>query len=279
MIGNLVERIMIGVANQYYEYKHRKVLKKRNKYIWKPRSISKICLYYRICEQGFIKEKADYITKENCLANAVACFPTSEVEWHVLADNVNASTYQMILKYLPPEAIQRVSVGHGAGTFRIVYDEALRQDDDSLIYFLEDDYLHCASALQYLRKVASSGCCDYITLYDHPDKYQTDSLNPYVYDGGEETKVIFTGNHHWKETNSTTMTFAAFVKTLKEDKNHFWRWTGTKYPYDFYIFEELRKCAGRKLLSPIPSLSTHGEIKYLALGVDWEACAKNCYVK
>ena len=236
----------------------------------KERNISKICLYYRISDHGYDKVKAPYITKENSLANAVARFPLSHVEWKVLADNVCDETYSMILKYVPESRVQRVSVGHGAGTFRHVYEDALKQPVNTLIYFLEDDYLHCPHSMELLMEIARSGIADYFTLYDHPDKYQWNSPNPFVSCGGEKTKVFYSGNRHWKLTNSTTMTFAAFVDTLKRDKKYFWRWTSTRHPYDFQIFLELKFIGRRKLVSPIPSLSTHGDTHSLALGVEWE---------
>ena len=234
------------------------------------RNISKVYLYYRICDHGYDKVKAAYITKERCLANAISRFPLNDVEWHVLADNVCDETYAMILKYVPASAVQRVSVGHGAGTFRMVYEDAVKLPNDALVYFLEDDYLHCQGAMELLKEVAHAGIADYFTLYDHPDKYQQDSPNPLVSSGGEQTKVFYTGHHHWKITNSTTMTFAAFADTLRYDKKHFWRWTSTHHPYDFQIFMELCTFGRRRLVSPIPSVSTHGDTAYLALGLDWE---------
>ncbi len=233
------------------------------------RKVRKIALYYRICDQGYPKEKPDYITKEHCLANAVREFPVSEVEWHVLADNVNEKTFQMIQKYVPSDVIDRVSVGYGTGTFRMVYENAMQQDDDTLIYFLEDDYLHVPHSLDYLKEAAECNFTDYLTLYDHPDKYKN-GKNPYVTEGGEVSHVYWCGHRHWKQTNSTTMTFAAFGNVLKKDKKTFLRWTDGRHPWDFIIFTDLRKMKGRQLSCPIPSCSTHGESSFLAKGIDWK---------
>ena len=128
------------------------------------RTVGKVALYYRICEKGYPKEKPDYITKEHCLVNAVKMFPLDKVEWHVLADNISDKTCQMILKYVPAEVVKRVSVGHGAGTFRMVYEDAMLQDDDVLVYFLEDDYLHNSGSLDILREAAECNYTDYLTL-------------------------------------------------------------------------------------------------------------------
>jgi len=240
---------------------------KRN-HIRPKRTIGKVVLYYRICEKGYPKEKPDYITKEHCLENAVKAFPLNKVEWHVLADNISDMTYQMILKYVPAETVKRVSVGHGAGTFRMVYEEALLQEDDVLVYFLEDDYLHIPHSLDFLKEAAECNYTDYLTLYDHPDKYSNEK-NPYVTREGESSIVYWCGHRHWKETNSTTMTFAAFADVLKQDKKTFWNWTKDRHPWDFVLFTDLRKMSGRRLSCPIPSCSTHGEQLSLAKGIDW----------
>lgn len=247
------------------------VHRKRNR---KERCIGKFVIFYRICDHGYPKDKPAYITKENCLRNAVRVFPMTKCEWHVMADNVCDETYNMIVKYVPANNVERVSVGHGAGTFRMVYEKALRYNDNDLIYFLEDDYLHLPSSLECLISVAKQNYADYITLYDHPDKYGFKAQNPYVKDGGEKTKVFLSDNHHWKLTDSTTMTMAAFVDVLKRDKPTWWRWTETKHPNDFQIFVDLRCFSRARLISPIPSLSTHGEVVMLAPLINWEDISK-----
>ena len=66
------------------------------------------------------------------------------------------------------------------------------------------------------------------------------------------------------------MTFAALAKTLKKDKPVFDRWTTTHHPHDCEIFMDLayRK---RKLISPLPGYSTHGETEYLSPLIDWQS--------
>lgn len=234
------------------------------------RTMGDFFLYYRICDQGYPKIKPDYITKENCLKNAVREFPLEKVKWTVVADNVCDETYKMICRYIPENQVRRVSVGHGAGTFRLVYGEAIKNKPDDFIYFLEDDYLHLPGSYDVLIEAAKCNYADYYTLYDHPDKYGRNSPNPFVTTEGEKSVVYWCRNHHWKVTNSTTMTFAAFVDVLRDDQKTFWRWTETKHPYDFHIFTEMRLFNHKYLLSPIPSLSTHGETEFLSLGIEWD---------
>lgn len=232
----------------------------------------RLIIVYRISDVGYPKEKPVYINNENCLRNAILEFPLEKCQWHVITDNVSDSTLAMIYKYLPKECVECVSVGHGAGTFRLAYEYALKYNDDDCIYFLENDYLHKRGSIEILKEGLSIGEADYVTLYDHPDKYGYDTGNPFVH-GGERTQVFLTQSCHWKVTNSTTMTFAAFVSTLKKDKKNFWKWTKTKHPFDFQIFIELGKCKRRRLISSIPGYSTHGESKWLSPLENWESVA------
>jgi len=261
MMFNTPHKMMVGL--------HLLFANLRRNHFRPRRKVNRIVLYYRICDHGYPKEKPNYITKEHCLSNALREFPLDEVEWHILADNIFDETFQMMKKYVPSDVIQRVTVGNGADTFRMVYENAMKQEDDVLVYFLEDDYLHIPGSLDYLREAAECNYTDYLTLYDHPDKY-SNLTNPYVTHEGEPSVVYWCGHRHWKETNSTTMTFAAFADVLKKDKKTFWNWTKGGHPWDFVMFTDLRKMSGRRLSCPIPSCSTHGETLYLANGVNWE---------
>ncbi len=233
---------------------------------------SKIHLIYRISDSGYPKTKLKCINNENCLKNAVKCFPLDKVHWIVICDNCSESTLNMVELYVPKENIKLVSVGHGAGTFNIALDIALKFNDDDIVYFLENDYLHKENALEVLIDgfKLKNGENDYITLYDNPDKY--DPRHPLYYYMKKRTHVFLGEKSHWKSAFSTTMTFASKVCILKRDELIFREWTSFRHPFDFKIFTSLGK-KGRCILSPIPSVSTHGEIKFLAPLIDWE---KNC---
>lgn len=231
----------------------------------------KIGVIYRISDSGYAKVKPAYINNENCLRNAVKEFPINQCHWHVIADNICDQTYDMIRKIVPLDCIERVSVGNGAGTFRLGYEYALQHfADNDCVYFLENDYVHKPGSLSVLKEGLCCRESDYVSLYDHPDKYGYNSDNKFVIGGGENTRVLLTMSSHWRITNSTTMTFAAFVSTLKKDKSIFWRWTSTKHPFDYQIFIELKYLKGRNLITPIPSYATHGEVRFLAPLLDWE---------
>jgi hypothetical protein len=221
-------------------------------------------IIYRISDTGYNKIKPDYINNENCLLNALDMFSTEKHDWLIIADNVSQATTQMLEKYVLN--IKHVSVGHGAGTFNLALDEALTYDDNEVVYFIENDYLHKPGADKILEEGFGLGY-HYVALYDHPDKY-INGANPFVEDGGEVTRVMLSNSCHWKLTNSTTMTFAAQVKTLKEDESTFREYTTGSYPRDFEMFLALRE-KQHGLVTPIPGYATHGETAWLTPLTDW----------
>lgn len=224
---------------------------------------------YRISESGYNKVKPDYINNKNCFENAVKTF--NKHSFLVICDNAKQETKDMISIWDNCD-IHECSVGHGAGTFNIALDYALQSgfSDDEIVYFLENDYIHRNLSDLIIEEGFGIGA-DYVTLYDHPDKYIPANMggNPLVdSDGGELTKVFLGKNSHWKLTNSTTMTFAAKVKTLREDESILRKWTNGTYPNDMQMFMELRS-SGRSLVSSIPGYSTHGETNWLSPLTDW----------
>jgi hypothetical protein len=238
-----------------------------------------ISIFYRISDTGYNKVKPTYVNNENCLHNFVKHFGSN---LNIIADNVSDETLNMIQKYVDIENIQQVSIGNGAETFTLAFEHALEYDDDTIIYFVENDYIHRDNSLNVLFEGFDLNC-DYLTLYDHPDKYMfpENGGNKFCIDGAENTRVYCSKSTHWKLTNSTTMTFASKVRTLKEDEDIIRKFTcglhpetnqKTGHPYDFSMFVELNK-KGRSLLSPIPSYSTHGETSWLSNFINWgEQC-------
>lgn len=223
-------------------------------------------IIYRISDAGYSKVKPEYISNENCLKNFVSVFGNQNL--HIIADNCSEDTLKMITKYVHPNRIEIVSVGHGAGTFNLALDMALGFDDETIVYFVENDYLHKPGSDKVLVEGLQIGY-NYVALYDHPDKYMN-GANPFVEDGGEVTRVMLSESCHWKITNSTTMTFAAQVKTLKEDESILREYTKGSYPRDFEMFLALRE-KQHGLITSIPGYSTHGETAWLSPLTDWSA--------
>ena len=226
-------------------------------------------IIYRISDAGYNKVKPDYINNENCLKNFCNVFYDYIYDIHVIADNCSESTMEMIKKYIDPINIEKVSVGHGAGTFNLALDKALKWDDEEIVYFVENDYLHKQNSPNILKEGFDLGA-SFVSLYDHPDKYLDPRAggNPYCEGGAEDTRVYLTKSCHWKITNSTTMTFASKVSILKKTESNLRKWTEGSYPQDFQMFLEFRE-QNELLITPLPGYSTHGETAWLSPLTDW----------
>jgi len=224
-------------------------------------------IIYRISDTGYKKEKPDYIDNEKCLKNATKVF--KDTDWYIIADNVSKETSDMIEKYKSKDHLCYTSRGNGAATFNLALSEALTYNDDDIVYFIENDYLHKPKSQKILEEGFTLGA-SFVALYDHPDKYMTPDQggNPFCTDGGEDTRVYLTNSCHWKITNSTTMTFAAKVSTLKRVEPILRKHTSGTHPDDFQMFLELRQ-QGELLITPIPGYATHGETRWLSPLTDW----------
>jgi glycosyltransferase involved in cell wall biosynthesis len=231
-------------------------------------------ILYRISDGGNLKYKLQNANKTYCLQNCIHVFGTEG--FYLFADNCKESTISK-LNVLHVNLYQ-TSLGNAASWRHVVQFAINNFDHEDVIYLVEDDYLHLPGA----RQVLSEGIqiADYVTLYDHPDKYVSPEQggNPFVKYGGESTRVLLTNSSHWKITNSTTMTFATTVKTILKDKNIWWKYTSKNTPQDFKAFGEL--CGHsllknkfispkRKLISCIPGKATHTELNNLAPLADW----------
>ena len=232
-----------------------------------------IDIVYRLSDNGYPKEKFKFATKEFCLLNILQ-YTYHPLRFNILVDttNLKSETKDMVERYAKKydfaHRLHYVTAGSSAGSWRVAWNFAMANCKQR-VYFVEDDYLHREDygvALQQGLEIA-----EYVSLYDHNDKYIPASKggNQFIdEDGGEVTKVFRTASAHWKLTNSTTMTFATDMKTLKEDEEIWKKWTLETHPHDFQAFLELRE-KGRSLVTPIPGYSTHCEPKWATPGIDW----------
>jgi hypothetical protein len=227
-------------------------------------------IIYRISDAGYSKVKPDYISNESCLKNFCNVFFDHIHDIRIIADNCSENTLDMVAKYIDPINIEKVSVGHGAGTFNLALDRALKLDDKEVVYFVENDYLHKQQSPKIIQEGLNLGAA-FVSLYDHPDKYLDPSKggNPYCEGGAEDTRVYLTDSCHWKITNSTTMTFASTVEALKRTEPILRKYTNQgHYPDDFKMFLHLRD-ENELLVTPLPGYATHGETAWLSPLTDW----------
>ncbi len=251
-------------------------------------------VYYRISDKGNPKEKIPNADKFTCLDNAIKEFGADNI--NVIADNCNSETLDFIasngLKF------EETSFGN-SGSFIYMVNKIISDHDSEIpVYLLEDDYIHLPGS----RKAILEGLAiaDYVTLYDHPDKYFTEDKggSPMNFRSLRLTRLYATESSHWRETDSTTMTFACKVSTLEADLNIWKRYCVHRNPDDYHAFMEItpttlsdlfsfivrlrkreslllvKKLLSRRrthtLISAVPAKATHAEVRWLAPVIDWK---------
>jgi hypothetical protein len=257
------------------------------------RTVNKYLLY-RISSRGNAKTRISNFSKLDCLANLVASFPGYRLV--CLADNCDDDTLEAV-RHFPLFHLERTRLGPLQSFRHLVHHALQNLQDEDIVYFIEDDYLHVREAQSILEEGLQ--VFDYVTLYDHPDKYGVFGAgkNPYVSDSrlSEPTRVFKGKRVIWRTTNSTTHSFACRVSTLRQDR---YVWLGWFKPrkklQDFYdwIFltkpgfnggmlrtklllrqavAQLARLVGsrkRTLGVPMPSASAHLEERFLPDGFD-----------
>jgi hypothetical protein len=255
-------------------------------------------VYYRISDKGNLKDKLPWADKYFCLSNALKIF--GKETFHIIADNCSSQTVDFIKAQ--KVSFEETSLGNAA-SFVYMMDKIIQKHTpDDYVYLIEDDYIHRLDSREIL--LEGLDIADYVSLYDHPDKYFLDESgggNPFNYKKLWKTRVYITKSTHWREINSSTMTFACRVKTLQEDYTVWKKYCNiSKTPKDFHAFITLTvkgvsemisfiprflsrrgeikilcknlitRRKTRKLISVIPAYATHTDIKWTAPCIDWE---------
>ena len=138
-------------------------------------------------------------------------------------------------------------------------------DSEDIVYIVEDDYLHLKRWDQILLEAFNTFNVDYVTLYDHPDKY----FLPMYED--LQSKLLHTSSTHWRTTPSTCNTYAGKWKTFQKHWNTHMKYClpeNTHDGYDHTKFLDLWR-QGSNLISCIPGYSTHVEATMLSPLTDW----------
>ena len=156
--------------------------------------------------------------------------------------------------------------GNDGRSFLNVLEYVHKQDfsDDTIVYFLEDDYMHRKGWVNILKEAFSHMEVDYVTLYDHPDKYSP------MY-SELQSSLIITPSTHWRTIPSTTNTYAMKFSTFKKHYSIHREYCDLRrgHTYDHDKFLKLWS-VGSNLISCIPGYSTHCETGVISPIINWE---------
>ena len=238
----------------------------------------KIKCFYRLSDKA---RMAPNITWKMCFNNFIKNFKPSSEEIIVFIDSCEINTITEAIEICTNNNFlyQVTNYGNALGFYKTM-QEALKEEDNCIVYFVENDYLHRVNSKEALLEIFSVlSTTDYVTLYDHPDKYYpfywNSTFKKYIClselkdQRDFKSFVYYLQSGWWKTTPSTCMTFACTAKTLKEDVDILTKYTeqyGSDRPHDYKMFIELLE-KGRKLFSPMPSYSCHTVMP--PPGVNW----------
>ena len=174
------------------------------------------------------------IDKEDCLQNFLNIFQ-DDTFYFFFCDHCESETMDMVKRLtsgIKRKKIFRTYYGN-AGALKFAMEVAAhdKAPANTLAYFAEDDYLHQPKAPKLIEQGLE--IADYVTLYDHPDKYTEGH-----YGGGEWSQVKKTADSHWRYTASTCMTFAAKLGTVRQDENYWAKYISGSHPHDHKVFTE-----------------------------------------
>ena len=231
----------------------------------------KIEVFVRHCnfsKLSFDKKREKKFSKKACFNNLMQT-KDSDVNCTFFIDTFHGKIQD---HFLHQENVKKIEIK--AGKEPISFLEMLKYvllqkiSDDTIIYFLEDDYIHLENWPKILREAFDIENVKYATLFDHRDKYfykEYENL---------KSKIFVTKSCHFRETPSTTNTYAMTFKTLHEDQNIHKNFSeNCEISMDHLKFLKLKEIE-RLLVSSIPGYSTHLDKKYSSPTISWDQILK-----
>ncbi len=228
----------------------------------------KIELFVRHCcysKASAHKDRFPQFSREKCFQNLLSTLDRTQVNVTFILDTEFGKFEDHFLSRHRDDKVIPFRAGTEGASFLFLADyiSSLSLSPNTPLYILEDDYLHRQGWVEVLKEGFSLPA-DYITLYDHCDKYflpEYDRLS---------SRIYATKSCHWRTTPSTTNTFATRFSTFIEDLPVQRRYsTGRAVTEDHKKFCRLAK-KGRTLISSLPGYSTHAEPKYASPCTNWQ---------
>jgi hypothetical protein len=215
----------------------------------------------------------EWFSNRSCFLNLISSFPSADI--YSVLDNADDSCVCIMEDTQTP--YESTSLGNPGAYNRLldIVEDRVGSGEygrDDIIYFVENDYCHRPGSESALLDAMSFS--DYVTLYDHPDKYDVSHYCDGLDYSDIRSQLFIRPSGYWRTTTSTCMTYATTAGVLLEDidiHRNFSRAEsggGNIGMYDYKIFHTLTKDRNRSLVSPLPGYATHGDM--LSPYIDWE---------
>ena len=196
---------------------------------------------------------------EKCFTNLLKTISNKNVELHVVMDGDSNTNF--ISKYKNQYTLHQIKAGGDQSSFFQAWHIAkgCNLEDDDLIYFLENDYMHMPNWVDKTIELFSSyKLPHYVSLYDNKDKYLLAQYDDLL------SKILITDTHHWRTTASACGSFIVNKELFDLDFD-----INTTVAGDHNKFMLLNEKRNRMVISPMPGLSTHCVDPLLSPTIDW----------
>jgi hypothetical protein len=226
----------------------------------------KIHIYYRHAAVNSVgRYRPSWFSYEDCFTNLLKTIEGYDnIHLTVAMDGDDPSNF--IHKYKDQYTVFQTNRGSSLDSWRdlLVYVKDQPMASNELIYWVENDYLHVDGWVDKVTTLYQSyGGLNYVSLYDHNDKYFLPMYDELV------SKIITTANHHWRTTPSTCGTYIVNRDTFDKDYD-----VKSTHVGDHNTFLWLNEHRQRFVLTPIPGLSTHCMEGLLSPAINWEQISK-----
>lgn len=236
---------------------------------WTKKPQESIQVFVRHCHYSDVsahKQRYPSFDKELCLYNLLDTVDDPKVSITFILDTFHPIRFSHFVHKQNRFPIIEMQGGTETASFLWMLDYVASQkfSDQTIIYFLEDDYIHRPYWCKILRESFTLPGIDYVTLYDHKDKYFLPEYH------NLSARIFHTNSCHWRSTPSTTNTYAMKYKTLIRDMEiHKSFSLHRRVSDDHGKFLKLHE-QGAVLISAIPGWATHAEPKYASPCINWE---------
>tara|TARA_R110000822_G_scaffold127456_7_gene263015 strand:+ start:2273 stop:2956 length:684 start_codon:yes stop_codon:yes gene_type:complete len=209
------------------------------------------------------RRRPQWFDFEKCFKNLLNTIEGTQVNLNVIFDGHVEKNW--IDKYKDKFTTHEIKAGGDQSSFFQTWEIVKNSniEDNDLIYFLENDYLHLEGWVDKVVELFEKyDLLHYISTYDHNDKYfaNYDDL---------VSKIFITDTHHWRTTPSTCGSFIINRKLFDLDYD-----IHTTVVGDHNKFIDLYNNRQRMVITPIPGLSTHCVDRLLSPTIDWEKINK-----